>query len=208
LQAVWGNIVKYAATALALTLLGPVPAVAQAFPVSTHQQIDCLMRAVPEETRLSSAHAYLEAAASLPVEPVYAAALNTCAKTHNWSDEQRGIAYEAMMYKTRTNELWERFDAIKVNSVLVSHVAEKLMFEKRSPLDRNWRKDVALEAHVRSLLAAEGIKDEETQRLGGYLLFALLTYTDRIDRWEARWPPPPFERPPTPAPPTLPPPRQ
>ena len=42
---------KYAAAALAAILACPLPATAQKFPVSPSVQVDCLMRAIPEETR-------------------------------------------------------------------------------------------------------------------------------------------------------------
>jgi hypothetical protein len=195
---------KYAAAAIALAIACPLPASAQKFPVSPGMQVECLKRAIPEETRISAVHAYLESdEASRPDKaPAIAAALDSCGKTHNWSDEQRDMAYGAMMYGTRMDELWDRFNAIKVDTVLASRVASRLMYnEKRPLLDRNWRKDAALEAHVRSLFAAQGITDEETQRLGGDLVHALHSYISLIDRWEAKWPTPAFPTPPPPAPP-------
>jgi hypothetical protein len=186
---------RYAAAALALCLFSPAPAAAQAYPPSIHTQIDCLMRAVPEETRRSSAHAWLAARGSQPVEPAYAAALDTCSKTHGWADEQRGLAYEAVMYKTRTEEIWDLLEAAKVDNKLVNRVADALYYANKRPLlDPDWRKDAALDAGVKSMLAAQGIKDEESQRLGGDLIFAADNYIDRIDRWRAKWPEPPPRR--------------
>jgi hypothetical protein len=197
---------KYAAAAFAVCLLSPAPATAQAYPVSTHNQINCLMRAVPEEARRSSAHTWLASSGSQPVDPTYAAALDTCSKTHRWLDEQRGLAYEAMMYRTRMEEIWDLLEAAKVDNALVNNVADALFYANKRPLlDPNWRKDAALDAGVKSMLAAQGIKDEETQRLGGDLIFAADNYIDRIQRWEAKWPPPP--PPPRPLPPAPPRPR-
>ena len=111
------------------------------------------------------------------------------------------------MYKTRMEEIWDLLEAAKVDNKLVNRVADALYYANKRPLlDPDWRKDAALDAGVKSMLAAQGIKDEEAQRLGGDLIFAADNYIDRIDRWRAKWPDPP--PPPTPPPPVRVPPRQ
>jgi hypothetical protein len=208
-----GDAMKYITAAIALAIACPLPATAQQFPITPGGQVDCLMRSVPEETRISAVHAYLESvgATRSNKEAAIAAALDSCGKTHSWTNEQHSMAYDAMMYKTRMDELGDTFNAIKVDSVVAARVAGLLMYaEKKLLLDRDWRNDAALDAHVRSLLAAQGITDQETQHLGGDLVYALHNYINLIERWEARWPTPPLPLvgpPPLVAPPPPPPPR-
>jgi len=195
---------KYYAAAIVVMLAGPLPATAQKFPAGLSTHANCLKRAIPEETRISAVHAYLESdEASRPDQPpAFAAALDSCGRTYNLSSEQRGMVYDAMMYSTRMDELWDRFGAIKVDITLASRVASRLLYnEKRPLLDRNWRKDAALEAHIRSLFAEQGVTDEETQRIGGDLVYALHNYINLLERWEAKWPMPAFPTPPPPVPP-------
>ena len=193
---------KFAAAAIALAIAYPLPAAAQQFPFTPSMQFECLRRAAPEEARLSAMHAWLEIDGTTPSADVTAqitAALDSCGKKHNWSDEQRSMAHDAMMYDTRKDELW---DAIKVDIVIPSRVGSRLMYvEKKLLLDRNWRKDAALEAHVRSLFVARGVADEEAQRIGGDIVHALHNLINLIERWEAKWPTPEFKPPLPPAPP-------
>jgi hypothetical protein len=193
---------KHAAAAIALAIACHLPAKAQQLPLPPGAQVDCLMKAVSEETRISAVHDYLESGGATRPDktPAIAAALDMCGGTHSWSNEQRDLAYDIMMYKARMDELRVNLNALKAENVVASRVAGLLLYgEKKFLFDRDWRKDTALAAHVRSLLVGQAINDEEALRLGGDLIHAMHNYLNLLERWEAKWPtPPPVVSPPAP----------
>lgn len=194
---------KFAAAAIAVMIACPLPAAARQFPFTPSMQVDCLMRAIPEAARISAVHAFIEidGAARLEMTPAITAALDSCGKTHSWSSEQRNMAYDAMMYKTRMDELlYGRFTEQDLRAVRL--VSDQLLYVDKKPLvASDWRTDAALNAYVRSEFAERGMTDAETQRHASELIWALHNHIALLDRWEARWPTPPLVRPPPPPPP-------
>jgi hypothetical protein len=169
-------------------------------------ELGCIYKSVPVQTHELVARVYLdpEHVKRADVEPVLASARKACGQKYGWSKEQHGMAYEATLYRSYTDALFVKLNAMNLNYEIIRGVAARLLDVEKMPfLDRM---DAAVGAHVRSGLIARGMKDEEALRLAADLIWGLHNHVHLTEQWQVRWPSSPTVVP-RPTAPTLPKPR-
>jgi hypothetical protein len=193
---------KYAVAAIALVASTPAFAQPQPIPPDTSDHISCFHKTASREARALAGHVYLDPqeVKRRDAEPGLAGARKACAEKFGWNEEQKSMAYEATLYMTYADLLYDRLDVEEER--IVSRVGEQLLYVDKKPLiAADWRKDTALDDYVRAELAERGMTEPETQRLASELIWALHNHIALYDRWEARWPSPKYDiRPAAPTP--------